>query len=115
MSECLPQMPRASTPCSHPLGNNSVSTGPEIPTATSAMPIPTFMVVASAGNPAMVPDPASPIADPQCVVTPLNPSPEEILCKYNLTDAWTHIIVGLREDFNTGISWRGRPFSLNMC
>lgn len=62
------------------------------------------MVVTSVGNPAMVLDPASPTADPCCVVTPLDPNrAEELLCKYNLQDTWAHIIVGLHEGFDTGI------------
>ena len=62
------------------------------------------MVVASVGTPAMVLDPASPTADPWCVVTLLDPNRvEELLRKYNLQNAWTHVIVGLHKGFNTGI------------
>jgi hypothetical protein len=62
------------------------------------------MVAAFAESPVMELDLASPTTDPRHVVTPLDPNrAEELLCRYDLQDTWTHVIVGLREGFDIGI------------
>lgn len=62
------------------------------------------MVAASVEIPATVPGPAGPATDPRRVVTPLDPiRVEELLSKYGLLGAWSHIIVGLCKGFDVGI------------
>lgn len=54
----------------------------------------TIKPMAPTSAPALPAAPAPPVTlDPRVVVTPLDPTRlEEVLCKYNLLDEWSHIV-----------------------
>lgn len=92
-------------PSLHPTASTSALTGPAHPTVPSVQRARTPTHAVSVETPLMEPGTASPAVDPRIVVTPLIPAQvEELLRKYNIFDDWHHIVDGIRNGFNVGVS-----------
>jgi len=100
-----PQMGEEVSPCSTPTGNSTVSIGPRpIPVSGTAVAT-TCMPAASATTVIMGPVTAELRSDPRLVITLLLPDLiEEELRKYNILSDWAHIIEGLHQGFDVGLS-----------
>lgn len=99
------QVHKASTPSLHPTGSISASIGPVTPTAPlvagARMPTP----AACAEIPPTVLAIVNLAPDPCIVVTPLIAlRVEELLRKYDIFDDWQHIVYGICNGFNVGVT-----------
>jgi hypothetical protein len=86
------------------MASGSVSPGAETPHAASVVPAPIPIAAVSVVNLAIGPEAARLLPNLRWVVMLLNPDHvAELLCKYNLSSEWNHVIVGLHNGINVGI------------
>ena len=93
--------------CSRPTARTSASIGLDLQTAHTASAVTTITDVASVPVVAMEQAVAVQLSDPRCIVTLLDPSRTEVLLRdYGILDDWGHVVAGLREGFDVGVSPR---------